>query len=1049
MKEIYYDELTGAHSRKFLYYWVDNEIKRANRFATKFALILLDLDNFRDINNTYGHLEGDKVLIESTKFLKGIIREVDSLVRYGGDEFIILVPNTDIKGTLELAQRIITNLNNQQIIKHKILCSIGFSIFPDDGMTIEGLIGKADNLMYQAKKEGKNQIGLKPEVTKKLQIPSPVTIGREDEANWCLGKLREYNTVFIAGEAGIGKTRLVFEIKNKLSKAVLIRGNSYAALSSVPYHPFKNLFRELVSSNFMMIQEIFRKISDVYRAEVMKFFPDESPLKTAPVDDMDKYRLFNGISTFLSKMAESTSPNTMLILIDDLHWIDRPSCELLDFLVRNSRENIKIFGTYRTEEIKSSQVNEFFGIWAREKIYTQIILSPLNEMQSFKLLESMMGSVPQVLAKYAYQQGGGNPFYMEEIMRELERQKKLYWNGREWVLSRKEEQIIPLSIEETIHRKLTIIDPAVKYFLEIAAVYGQEFSTDFIALVSKRNVGEVLDAIDELIRLGFIKERTQEVFFFSEDIVRQIVYKNTTRSDLVKLHKAVGEAIELFYHSALQNYYEQLADHFTIANDVNKALFYSKQAAAKAKNQYAHRLAIRFFENCLKLEDNIDEIFEIKQSIGEIAYYAGEYDQAIENLKTCLKINPNDYKIYEKLGKVLEDKGDYKESMKYYRQGLILAKGTPAFYAFGSAIAWIHTRFGQYLRGKKECEDILKEKRQVNKKDLGITFVTLGVIHQHLGEYTKARKYFHKGLMLRQSLGDKKGIAACYINLANNNEREFKIKESEDLYKKALELYEEIGYQQGIVIALLDLGVLHAPYNLLKAEEYYLKALSTAKLIGAKRDLAYLYNNLGSINFRRLMHDQALSNYKLALQYAKETNFDEGQIFTNLNLSEFYRETGQLSKGKSMLQLCQRIAKRINLKYHNWSCLMDEIEYLLLSGNLKKADYLTRKLAFQWKTETNFVYRVYAHIYRAKVLSALKKGSQAQRLYDKAWAMIKSLPHNEIAGEIFYLKGVAHKNVGNYKKALNMFLTANKILEAVGDLRYLDKIEKEIMLGVK
>uniref|UniRef100_A0A7V1EJ60 Methyltransferase domain-containing protein n=1 Tax=candidate division WOR-3 bacterium TaxID=2052148 RepID=A0A7V1EJ60_UNCW3 len=62
MREIYYDELTGIYNRRFLYYWVDNEIKRANRFATKFGIIIIDLDNFREINNNYGHLEGDKVL---------------------------------------------------------------------------------------------------------------------------------------------------------------------------------------------------------------------------------------------------------------------------------------------------------------------------------------------------------------------------------------------------------------------------------------------------------------------------------------------------------------------------------------------------------------------------------------------------------------------------------------------------------------------------------------------------------------------------------------------------------------------------------------------------------------------------------------------------------------------------------------------------------------------------------------------------------------------------------------------------------------------------
>ena len=137
MKEIYIDDLTGCYNRRFLYYWIENEIKRATRFGTKFTLILLDMDDFRDINNNFGHSEGDKVLIEFSSFLQTNIREVDNLVRYGGDEFLILMPNTDEKGAIELAQRILNNLNEIKILGYQICCSIGFSVFPDDGTIAE------------------------------------------------------------------------------------------------------------------------------------------------------------------------------------------------------------------------------------------------------------------------------------------------------------------------------------------------------------------------------------------------------------------------------------------------------------------------------------------------------------------------------------------------------------------------------------------------------------------------------------------------------------------------------------------------------------------------------------------------------------------------------------------------------------------------------------------------------------------------------------------------------------------------------------------------
>ncbi|UCG90929.1 MAG: diguanylate cyclase, partial [candidate division WOR-3 bacterium] len=445
MKGIYFDELTDCYNRRFLPYWIDNEIKRANRFATKFGLILLDIDDFRNINNTFGHLEGDNVLIEFTQFIRKNIREVDSLVRYGGDEFIVLVPNTTTKGIIDLAHRILNNINNVEIANHKVTCSIGFAIFPDDGTTMDTLISQADNLMYQAKQQGKNRIGLKQEIIKKLLIPSPVTIGRDDESQWCLNQLQDYNTIFIGGEAGVGKTRLVLELKERLKNSFALRGNAYAALSFVPYHPFKNMFQELMSRDFALAQHTFRRMPDVNQSELMKLLPSEQMTKIVQTEGLDKYRLFNAVKEFMLNIAEFILPNYIILLMDDLHWIDRQSCELLDFLIRSFDTNIKVFGTYRTEEIKHSQFSYFWGVWAREKLYTDMTLSPLNESQSKQLLEAIMGTIPEDIAAFVYQQSGGNPFYIEEILRELDQKKKIYWNGKEWVFVKELAVAIPSS----------------------------------------------------------------------------------------------------------------------------------------------------------------------------------------------------------------------------------------------------------------------------------------------------------------------------------------------------------------------------------------------------------------------------------------------------------------------------------------------------------------------------------------------------------------------------------------------------------------------------
>lgn len=1044
MKELYFDELTGSYNRRFLYNWIDNETKRASRFGTKFALILLDLDDFRNINNNFGHLEGDKVLVQFSAFLKQNIREVDNLIRYGGDEFIILMPNTHEKGTIELAQRIIDSICVTELHGHKIHCSIGYAVCPNDGRNADDLIRQADNLMYQAKKQGKNRIGSKLDIQKKLEIPCSITIGRDDECNWCLGQLKEYPASFIAGVAGVGKTRFVFEVKNHLLQAHLLRGNAYAALAGVPYHPFKNMFSELITKQYSMVRRIFQQMQETNQIELVKIFPADTLIKIGSAPGLDKYRLFQSVTQFFNDFADAQNNTLTLLLIDDLHWMDRPSCELFDFLIRSIRPTIKIFGTYRIEEIKNAPIADFLGVWAREKLYTQMVLPPLSKTQTFQLLKAITGEMPQNALRYIQQQSGGNPFYIEEILRELTRQGKLYWNGRAWGFARKIDVMIPSSIEETIRRKLTFLDPEIKHYLEIAAVYGQEFTADVIAMACKRNVGQIMDALDELTRLGLVKERAAENYFFSEDIVRQIIYTTIPRGLIMQYHKTIGETIESMYRNAIPNFYEQLAHHFSIANESHKALYYSKQAARKAKDNYAHSLAIRFFENALRFEDNIEEIFETKFALAEIYALTADYVKARELLNVCSKINPNSYKVYERLGKVHEEIGEYKLSFKYYQSGLKLTQGADAMYTFLSDIAWLHTRLAEYNQALSECKEILKKKDQLSRIVLSDAYTVMGVVYLRLGNLDDAESHIKRALKIRQSVGDKRRIAACYIDLAISYQTRFNVNMCEKFNNQALRLCEEIGYQQGVLLIYNNLGVLYANYDLTKAEEYYVKALKQAKLIGAKRTVVYLHNNLGAIEFNRLMLDEAFGNYRQSLAIAKEMNFPEGIIFSNISLSEYYREQGKMKIGKRYLERALRTAKKLSTRYLLIDCMEEEIEYLLLSHRISKAVGTVDKIAQQLRKEHTVTYKVHSYIYRGKVLMHQHKFARAQTQYKKAEDILRSFADNRLYGEVLYLRGVAYKQEGKYKIALKMFLDANQIFEKVGNLRFLDKIEHEI-----
>lgn len=157
-----HDPLTGLSNRLLLNDRLAHAIDHAERFNKCISLIFCDLDNFKPINDTYGHTSGDEILKKVGSYLKEILRKEDTICRFGGDEFVILVEDLNSFDYLDNILRRINNLcNTPCIINDNIITigmSIGASIYPDDGNTPEELIQAADTAMYKAKNHGKNRI---------------------------------------------------------------------------------------------------------------------------------------------------------------------------------------------------------------------------------------------------------------------------------------------------------------------------------------------------------------------------------------------------------------------------------------------------------------------------------------------------------------------------------------------------------------------------------------------------------------------------------------------------------------------------------------------------------------------------------------------------------------------------------------------------------------------------------------------------------------------------------------------------------------------------
>ena len=159
------DDLTKAYNRRFFESYLDEEIERARRYGTLFSIIFLDLDDLKMVNNFYGHLTGSRTLQEVAKRILTAVRAIDKVVRFGGDEFCIILPQTDQDQAMAVAKRVRKAMTASAFrvdanVEISITASFGIATYPTHALGKEDLVRQADAAMYRVKSTTKNAVGI-------------------------------------------------------------------------------------------------------------------------------------------------------------------------------------------------------------------------------------------------------------------------------------------------------------------------------------------------------------------------------------------------------------------------------------------------------------------------------------------------------------------------------------------------------------------------------------------------------------------------------------------------------------------------------------------------------------------------------------------------------------------------------------------------------------------------------------------------------------------------------------------------------------------------
>lgn len=165
-QEAFRDDLTEAFNRRYMERHIEEELERARRYDRPFSILFMDLDHLKSVNDAYGHLCGSKVLMEVAALILKHLRRSDKIFRFGGDEFVVTLPETDRRGALKVANRLREAVKGHRFLISEgaavqLTASFGLATFPQDGMNADQLLRHADQAMYLIKSSSRDGVGVK------------------------------------------------------------------------------------------------------------------------------------------------------------------------------------------------------------------------------------------------------------------------------------------------------------------------------------------------------------------------------------------------------------------------------------------------------------------------------------------------------------------------------------------------------------------------------------------------------------------------------------------------------------------------------------------------------------------------------------------------------------------------------------------------------------------------------------------------------------------------------------------------------------------------
>jgi tetratricopeptide (TPR) repeat protein len=621
----------------------------------------------------------------------------------------------------------------------------------------------------------------------------PVLIGRVQDLThfrFLVDRVKsgKSQVALLSGEAGIGKSRLVAEVKSYAAARdfLLLEGQCFQTDSRYPYAPLLDLFRAyfarftLTSLPYTM-HSLASMLSRLL-PELALLFPDlaTSPVLPSVEPEEEKRRLFAAMTHFVTEQA---ARHPLLLVVEDVHWCDDLSLDLLLHLARRCRQvPLLLLVTYRSDELHP-RLRRWLAQIDRERLAQECSLGHLSRDEVEAMLQAMLALSQEVdadLLDTLYARSEGNPFFVEELLKSLMTTGELVRVDGAWKHT-SHRASVPRSIQEAVQQRTSYLSANAQHLVTLAAVAGRRFNVTLLQEVMQCDEAHLLALLKEVMAAQLVVEEAIDQFAFRHALTQHAITTSLLLRERQRLHQSIAQTLERLYISSpisRERYLEDLAYHFYEAGMWEQAQACAQEAGEKALRLYAQQAAIDHFTRAVEAAHHLSQTprphlylarGQAYETLGDFERARGDYERALDVART-VHDSKLEWQCMTALG-FLWTGHDYERAGVWFRQALALTGELDD----SSLRATSLNRLGNWLVNTGHIQEALEAHQEAlrlfemraDKQGMAQTLDMLGMAHYFAGDPARAVKdFFGRAIELFRTLGDHQSLLSTLATRA-------------------------------------------------------------------------------------------------------------------------------------------------------------------------------------------------------------------------------------------------------------------------------------------